>query len=371
MNGTKITGTERVFGLDVMRAAAILMVLGGHLLWIYPDCPKILSQLFTLFGFWGVELFFVLSGFLIGGILYRLFLQTDFTRATVFYFLQRRWFRTLPNYFLVLLFNCGIGVLFGFQMTHAGYYFLFLQNFATTMPAFFPESWSLSVEEFAYLISVLALFAAAILIPGKNRSRLFITVVLGLIAVFIGIKVGYYCWTSNTTLIQWNVSLKAVVIYRIDSILIGAAFSWLSLNYPEFWAKQKIKMAASGCVLIVLMYVGVGFFRILIADYPFFWNVLYLPVTSLTFALFLPVLSGWKTAPAWLLKPVTLVSLISYSVYLLHYSLILQLLKYWIDTTALVGWQLHLFTIMYLGITFLLSYLLYRYYEKPLMALRK
>lgn len=371
MNATTITGTERIFGLDVMRATAILMVLGGHLLWIYPDCPRILGQIFTLFGFWGVELFFVLSGFLIGGILYRLFVTTDFNRTTFFYFLKRRWFRTLPSYYLILLLNCGLGLLFGFQMEHVGYYFLFLQNFATTMPTFFSESWSLSVEEFAYLIGALAFFIAALVFRRKNKSRLFLAVVLGLILLFIGIKVGYYFWTSNTTLMQWNVSLKAVVIYRIDSILIGMAFSWLYINYSEFWLKHKLKMTVLGCFLIVLMFVGVGFFQILIENYPFFWNVFYLPITSFTFALFLPFLSEWRIAPSWFAKPVTWISLISYSIYLIHYSLVLQLLKYWIDTVSLPDWQLHLFTLVYLVITFSLSYLLYRYYEKPIMAFRK
>jgi len=371
MNATAIIRTERVFGLDVMRATAILMVLGGHLLWIYPDCPRILGQLFTLFGFWGVELFFVLSGFLIGGILYRLFVTTEFNRATVFYLLQRRGFRTLPSYYLVLLLNCGLGFVLGLRMEQTGYYFLFLQNFATTMPAFFPESWSLSVGVVACLICALGFYVAAVGFPRKNKSRLFLAVVFGLILLFIGTKIGYYFRTSNTTLSQWNVALKAVVIYRIDAVVIGVGFSWLYANYQRFWSKHKFTMAILGCVLMVFMFVGVGFFQILIDSYPFFWNVLYLPITSFALALFLPLLSEWKTAPFWFVRPVTLISLMAYSIYLIHYSLVLQLLKYWVDTVSLPTWQLHLFTLVYLAITFLLSYLLYHYYEKPIMALRK
>ncbi len=96
---------ERIFGLDALRATAILMVVSSHVLWIYPKSNAFIPTLFELFGFWGVELFFVLSGFLIGSILYKTFVNENFTLKSVFHFLKRRWFRTLPNYYLVLLLN--------------------------------------------------------------------------------------------------------------------------------------------------------------------------------------------------------------------------------------------------------------------------
>jgi peptidoglycan/LPS O-acetylase OafA/YrhL len=96
---------KRIFGLDLMRTIAITMVVAGHCLWIYPQDDSLFHQLLQLFGFFGVEIFFVLSGFLIGKILYQLYLKADFSLATVFYFLKRRWFRTLPNYYLILLIN--------------------------------------------------------------------------------------------------------------------------------------------------------------------------------------------------------------------------------------------------------------------------
>jgi peptidoglycan/LPS O-acetylase OafA/YrhL len=370
MIDSQINSSNRIFGLDVMRATAIVMVLCSHILWIYPGSNGIISQVFILFGFWGVEIFFVLSGFLIGKILYKLYIKEDFTIHSVFYFLKRRWFRTLPNYYLILILNCFITLFISESLENIGLYFLFMQNFVTTLPEFFTESWSLSVEEFAYLFAPFALLLASILVKPKNKSRRFISVVLFLIMVFVINKIIYRFTTSNTTIEQWNVSLKSVVVYRIDSILIGVVASWLSLNYTAFWQKKKISLAFLGCMLIVLMFVGVGFFRILIDTHPFFWNVLYLPITSIIFALFLPVLSQWQSAPDWFSKPVTFVSLVSYSVYLLHYGIVLQLMKYCIDTTVFSTSQLHLFTFSYLGITFFLSFLLYKYFEKPIMNLR-
>ena len=60
----------RIFGLDLLRAAAILSVLFAHLFAVlYPHVPWL--GLLGHGGFFGVELFFVLSGFLIGQILIR------------------------------------------------------------------------------------------------------------------------------------------------------------------------------------------------------------------------------------------------------------------------------------------------------------
>lgn len=364
------TQGERIFGLDIMRAAAIIMVLSSHILWIYPPNNSMISQFFQLFGFLGVETFFVLSGFLIGTIFYKIYLKDDITFTNVLHFLKRRWFRTLPNYYLFLILNVIVAGIIGYSTDGLWRYVFFLQNFGTTMPAFFTESWSLSVEEFAYLILPLSLLVGAFLFRNKSKKWTYITIVITLIVLFILNKWYYNQTTENTSLIQWNVSLKAVVLYRIDSILMGVVFSWIYLNYNEFWKKNKMNMAFTGMILLVMMYVGIGFFRITIEQYPTLWNVFYLPITSLTLALFLPVLSQWKTTKMPFKNAIVTISLISYSCYLIHYGIVLQLMKHYIKTDYLPMYQLHVYTVVFLIITFGLSYLNYRYFEKPIMDLR-
>ncbi len=92
---------KRVFGLDLMRAFAIIFVVMGHGSWMLDKADTD----FPWIGFIdGVELFFVLSGFLIGGILIKLFQNTKSLGVkTLWNFWIRRWFRTLPNYYLILL----------------------------------------------------------------------------------------------------------------------------------------------------------------------------------------------------------------------------------------------------------------------------
>lgn len=361
---------ERVFGLDAMRAVAILMVLSCNAFLIYPSVNGLASQIFALFGFWGVEVFFVLNGFLIGKILFNVYVKNDFTIHSVFYFLKRIWYRTLPNYFLVLLLNFIVFAIVGIKIVNGELYFLFLQNFSTAMLPFFSESWCLSVLQYGYLLMPFTLFFMTLLVKPKSKNKRFIWVVLVLVFLFIGSKAYYNFTTENLSIDQWNISLKGVVVFRIDSILVGIVASWLSSNYVVFWKNNKNKIAYVGFLIIVFLFVGVGYFRILIETNPFFWNVLYLPLTSIAFALFLPFLSQLKSTSKWFSKAITYISLISYSIYLLHYSIILQMMKYFVDTSRFYIYQLHLFAFCYLGIVFFASYLLYNYFEKPIMNLR-
>ena len=361
---------NRVFGLDLMRAVAIMLVLFGHCAWIYPDGNGIGSQLMALAGYLGVEVFFVLSGYLIGGILLKMFLKGDFRLREVGIFLRRRWFRTLPNYYLVLIINIAIAGGLGYAIRDLWKYFFFLQNFAHPLLPFFPESWSLSVEEFAYLILPLALLPAGIMLTRVQKSRVFITVVMLLAVACFCAKALYHVNNGATSLAYWNLAMKSVVIFRLDAILYGVVAAWIHFRYARIWKMMRWPGFILGSAMLGMFTVGVGALGLFIDRYPFFWNVLYLPLTSFAFSCFLPLLSGWRQASVAIVYPVTFVSLVSYSVYLLHYSVILQLLKHFISTEGLSAPGRILFTLGYLAITFILSALLFRFFERPVMDLR-
>src|SRR5687768_15474997 len=89
---------NRILRRDIVRATAIWLVLAAH------TCPtRSYLQWPNVFAVLGVELFFVLSGFLIGGSLIRLAEEGRLqSLANVWGFWRRRWFRTLPNYYLFL-----------------------------------------------------------------------------------------------------------------------------------------------------------------------------------------------------------------------------------------------------------------------------
>ncbi|MAP55222.1 acyltransferase [Altibacter sp.] len=365
------TYSERIFGLDLMRAVAILSVVLGHALWIYPDAQGGIVPLLKIMAVSGVELFFVLSGFLIGRILYKIITSETFHSNQLKYFLVRRWFRTLPNYYLILLINILVVLSLGRTLPESLFsYFFFLQNFGSGMGLFFTESWSLPIEEFAYIIGPFLLYLS-VLVPFKApRSMRFLYVTLLIIAFFMGAKLLYHFNTGATTPNEWNTQLKAVVLYRIDSIYIGVLAAYVSMTHSAFWKQYKGVLVISGMVLFCGMLLCIAFFQLGYETHPFVWNVLYLPFGSICMALTLPFLSQWKHSHGWWCKSVTRISIISYSMYLLHYSIILQLMRNLVSIDSLGEGAKALYVVTYLGITIGLSYLLYRFYEKPMMDLR-
>jgi len=362
---------HRIFGLDLMRAIAILGVLASHVLWIFPDAGGPLVYLTKFGGVMGVEIFFVLSGFLIGRILLRIFTRPDFKMSHFKNFLIRRWFRTLPNYYLVLLLNIGLVLWIGRELPDTlRLYFGFAQNLYFGMDIFFTESWSLPIEEFAYVLGPLVLCVAVQIFAKARRIQLFFWSVVSILLVFLIAKIGYTLKLENYDLDHWNIHLKAVTIYRIDAIYYGVLAAFISQKSPKKW-KQNAKLLAFSSVLIFL-----GFQMLLLKfqwsteSAPWIWNVAYLPFISVCIAMFLPLLSSWTTATKYLRNPVTHLSLISYAVYLLHYGIVLQFMRWKFPIEALSGNARIGYALLYIVITIGLSTVWYYLYEKPMMDLR-
>ena len=196
------------------------------------------------------------------------------------------------------------------------------------------------------------------------------TIFMTILAVTIA-KIDYHLHTENHTIAAWNVSLRSVALYRIDALMIGIFASWVQYNYVQFWVKSvKITLVVSQLILATLA-ILVGFIKLPIEQYPVFWNLLFLPLISIASAFMLPFFSEWKSGPEKLRQPIQFLGAISYSIYLLHYSFVLYLMKYFIDTYYMDIWQLHTFTFLYLAGTFVLSWCLYEFFERPLMSIRE
>lgn len=362
---------KRVFGLDLMRTVAILMVVFSHVLWIAPETTGLVKDLMSLAGVMGVEIFFVLSGFLIGRIIYKLVVAENFSNKKLWYFWVRRWFRTLPNYYLVLILNIFLCFYLGRELPKELWqYFFFLHNFAWEMPWFFPESWSLSVEEFAYILGPLLLYWGILFFKIKNRARWVLVITLGIIALFMITKLLYTYQMQQSTMTFWNTHLKAVVLYRLDAIYYGVLAAYCSLTFDKLWYRTRYVFLIMGLAVFLGINYLIPVKQLFIEQYPFFWNVLYLPINSIAIAFGLPWLSTWATAPKIVTAPVTLISKVSYSMYLLHYSIIMQLMKYYLPSENLSVFDLTVYILVYLAITLWASYLLYRSFEKPMMDLR-
>jgi len=224
--------------------------------------------------------------------------------------------------------------------------------------------------KFSYLFLALALFFASWLKRKTQTLNIFLAVVLVLMLISWLARVKFYFETHNTDLLVWNSLIKSSVIYRLDSIYLGVLAYWFSVRLNHWWIRFRWIFAFLGFLLLAFMFVGVGYFRCLIDNCSLFWNVFYLPLVSLSVAFFLPLLSGWKSTISMLKITIEWISIRSYSMYLLHYSLLLQLMKtFWVVDPAQTL-QLHIFTLCYLLLVLISSHFFYKYYEKPLMDFR-
>ena len=159
----------RIKRLDILRCAAILLVLFHHTA-VLPSIAKI--------GFVGVDLFFVLSGFLISGLLYKEYLkrgEISFSR-----FFIRRGLKIYPAFYVMLLVTFIAQLLAGKLSTWGAYAreILFVQDYKFGI---WMHCWSLGVEEHFYillpiLLLLLIRFASDRANPFKSIPRAFLVV---------------------------------------------------------------------------------------------------------------------------------------------------------------------------------------------------
>ena len=369
MNDRKQISTKRFFGLDFLRALSISLLVFSHSSWIY-NSTGIFGKLQDASGFLGVELFIVLSGFLIGGILYKQFLQEDFGFKDAYFFISRRLIRVLPSYYLVVFMLTIIYFLFGFSVAQVWKYILLIQNFTSSIAPFFPESWSLPVKEMGYIFVVVFLVLSAKFLVNISKRILFLCIIIGLIILTLVAKIYYNIHSTNSDLKVWSFEVRSVVLYRIDSVLIGVLSGYLYHNYKQFMMSTRNLFLAIGMLLFTILFLCIIVFQLKLTNASWFYNILCLPMVSLSICLFIPFLLSWKMPSKWIGNTVTFICNISYSVYLLHYSVVLFLLKYYIDTKNFVLWQLNIFTLLYVSITVALSYIMYNFFEKPISKYR-
>ncbi|POY38519.1 hypothetical protein C3K47_03750 [Solitalea longa] len=363
--------SHRIVGLDLLRTNAILLVVLGHGRWMLDGCPKPIRTLFNgAFGYMGVELFFVLSGFLIGSILLKVFIKTDdFGFAEVKNFWSRRWFRTLPNYYLVLILNILFTV-YIFRITlpdHLWTYFFFIQNFSAHVNSgFFYDSWSLSVEEFAYLCAPLSLVILSALLKYFSKKLIFLIATGLLIFLVISVRAIYFVF-FHTSEVDWNDSIRQVMIFRLDSIFIGFVGAYFNYFKANLWKRLRYWAFAIGigCLSFSFLF----YLHNQHAD-TFFFYVIYPLIYSLGALLILPLLCFVDIKNAILLKVVTFISTISYSMYLIHNSLISNSIKAFVGNNELGAFTGLFCYLIYWTLTIGLSYLLYKYFEKPATDLR-
>ncbi|MBU3821386.1 acyltransferase [Flavobacteriaceae bacterium XHP0103] len=368
----KINIEHRIFGLDVVRAIAILLVLFSHsTLLLFPNEETLTLNGIRFLGTIGVDLFFVLSGFLIGGIILKQLEKGRTAFKDFGYFWVRRWFRTLPNYYLVLFINILLYFLFyGKIVPDVWRFFVFIQNFSEGQIDFFTESWSLSIEEFSYVLGPLLLYVFLLLFKYKSKHKLFLLVTILIIISSLFIRYGFHQSTLLESNQMWSKELRKVVVYRLDSIYYGFLAAYVALYFQSLWKRFKIWSFCLGLSGFLILHIVIFSFEISPVNAPQFFNVWYLPLLSITLLLFFPLASQIKTGTV-LSVPITKISVLSYAMYLLNYSIILLTIQYFIDVQSVSFLIKALLLILFWVLTYYASYFLFVYFEKPMTNLRE
>lgn len=356
---TKNQYEDRIFGLDIFRATAIILVVLGHSSYLLNETRLNGFPYIKMID--GVDLFFVLSGFLIGTILLKEVNSEDkFGFKALTQFWKRRWFRTLPNYYLILLVNYFIvrfGIIHEDILQFNWKFLFFLQNFSTPFFGFFWESWSLTIEEWFYISAPIFLIIFLKFLPPKE-SFIVVTILM-ILFPFI-----YRILKLDPSIddFWYDVTFRKVILTRLDSIAYGLLASWIYYYFKNYWDKFKIPSLITGIGLIVFIVTYE------VQNNTFYKQVIYFSLTPFSAMLVLPFAQSVKTAKGTIAKAITHVSKISYSMYLLNLAIVAEVIRdNFAPKNEIDGVVKY---ILYWLIVLVASSLLYKYFEKPIMNLR-
>lgn len=291
---------DRMIGLDFLRGIAILAVIGYHFRPVETGIRliQVIQYPITHYGLEGVNLFFTLSGFLVGGLLLRQYADMGTIQARRF--IVRRIFKIWPAYYVLIAFHLIArrhppGTFLVQNLTH-------LQNYLGTS---ITQTWSLAVEEHFYLFLPLMLLLFA---HWRMRARAILAV-LGLLCLAVLVA---------RSLAVYHGELHAAAVYtqyRMDSLLAGVMLAVLYWMMPATYkrlARQKTLLVS----LIATLVLWLAFAQ------PYEWldkSVGY-TVQGIGFVALLVVMleSRGALTRTWVGRAVSWIGVYSYGIYLWH-----------------------------------------------------
>ena len=358
---------KTLYGLDNLRALAIIMVFLFHYHKWFPH-PAWFPDVLKL-GWTGVDLFFVLSGFLISSQLFAQIKKEGSFSMKDFYI--KRFFRILPVYYFVVALYFIFPVLSGTQLLPPLWKFLtFTQNFAANLETHsaFGVVWSLCVEEHFYLVLPVTLL---LLLKNGWYKKAGILLLLLFLAGFLIRFYSYYNIYLPQTNGIINGSLWVSTIYyptycRLDGLLAGVSIAALYNYLPSVFfrlSKYANTFIAAGVLLLAIAYFTFE------NPFSFGSSIIWFPLVSVCFGCMVlgavmpaSFLYKWKSAL------LSLIAKLSYSLYLVHMGTILLVQK------IFFAWGIEKESIwmFVLSIIFciLISLVLYYSIEKPFMKMR-
>lgn len=351
---------KRVFGLDLLRAFAIFCVAHGHGKHYLEDT---FLDFFTKIPLpHGVDIFFVMSGFLIG----KSFLSysekhnglVNWQKTLTFY--ARTALRIVPNYLFILIvyyFLVRYRIVEGdIQAFPLWRFATFTQNIVTPFWNFYWESWSLPVQWWFYILfPLLLVLSCGFVKPQKSVPIICL--------VFVAISLVYRIVVSKqvTDSFLWDVYIRRTVASRCDNVYFGVLAAWVKQYYPEQWNLHATKSLVAGIVLFIVTILIPGEIG------SFYSNALYLTFSALSVALCFPFFSKIATSKTRMGNAIVRISILSYAMFLTNLMMV-QIID--VNCPRLVSQGVMAYFIYWL-LVMAASYLLHIFVEKPFVKLRE
>jgi len=356
----KLSTGGRLSQLDVLRGVAILLVLGHHCAALPEQAGTLrpVAMLWHRLGWTGVDLFFVLSGYLIGGLLLTEVRASG--RLAVGRFLARRAFKIWPGFFAYLAF-ISLTMAWGFgdeapEVRRVGTpmlarFVLALQNYIGPISGRTSHTWSLAVEEHFYLALPLLL----VVLPRRAIPVLALAAAVGCTT---------WRWTANAHRLFDPLTHEFPTHLRADSLAWGVLLAYLTTFHQDTvdrLAQRPVLLAITGLALIAPM-ASLDLFTCPFVS-TFGYTFLYLGYGCLLMAALRSRVSTGQVG-----RLLAAIGFYSYSIYLWH----IEVLRFVQQTTRATGsaseWCY--VTALYVLGAAMVGVLMCRCIEQPALALR-
>jgi peptidoglycan/LPS O-acetylase OafA/YrhL len=344
---------ERLSGLDLLRGTAALAVAIPHFLMLTSSSPtaEVVSVL-------AVEVFFVLSGFVLSPQILQCLQSGRLSDFGVF--LTRRWMRTIPPYlFALVLMSLIVGKV---DLADFGRYALYAENLVAQHNAkdYFPVAWSLSIEEWFYVIfPAILLIAASILRNRRIRFSALVAICFVCAVTILRLHFG--------ELDEWGANVRRVVIFRVDAIAYG--FLLFVLLHTQPGGKRKlVSVPVAGLLFAFTAAIAGGLTWRIDADHSHAAEMLF-PFAAAAFGMsaILLLYSAQdliQRSHPLLTSCCLFLGQVSYSLYLFHLIIATAL------APRISAVSLPVQLAIYLGACFVFSTIFYSVFERPILAVR-
>ena len=339
--------SERYSSIDQLRFIAAITVAISHLI-ISSTGNNLKLEIISSIA---VEVFFIISGFVLAPQILKITRSSKINDYKIF--LVRRWYRTIPLYVLSLVLTSIIlNKIFTFDFLK---YLFFIQNFFVIIVNidYFSISWSLSVEEWFYIIFPLFLILTLKATDQINTKYIIYSTISFMLIIF-SLRM-FLAFDEN-----WGSGVRRIVLFRLDSIAFGFLLFFLKDKIKPFWFNQLI-------LLLVFMILSIFLFKILkinVSQNILFSKIIFHFVVAVWGSIIVLIfyLLDKKIKNILIFNTNLFLGKMSYSIYLFHLMTIYLI--------SPLNFSLGLNILTFLILQLIISLMLYYYFEKPILNLR-